>query len=208
MSHEIRGYLNNIIVFLRMHRAVADGVTPLGSRHLNALSKALAPLHGLSYISPSLVQLATRKVYPHRIVITAPECERSLQWGSSVEAVREMLAEVTVEDIIEEVLEAVEVPLWAHVDLTQLILCRYNFACCNMTGFILCIGYASSGTTLVKTWLNQSNNDLRHFVKENSCSPKEFGEVIPKGNAKEQDWDIWIAFGGVDRSVHAPLPFL
>ena len=71
----------------------------------------LAPLHGLDYISPSMVALAARKIYPHLIVITAPENERSIQWGSSLEAVKAVLEGVTVEDVIEEVLESVEVPL-------------------------------------------------------------------------------------------------
>jgi len=71
----------------------------------------LAPLHDLDYISPSLVALAARKIYPHRIVITAPEDERSMQWGSSLEAVKAVLEGVTVEDVVEEVLQSVEVPL-------------------------------------------------------------------------------------------------
>jgi hypothetical protein len=71
----------------------------------------LAPLHDLDYISPSLVALAARKIYPHRIVITAPEDERSMQWGSSLEAVKAVLDGVTEEDVIEEVLQSVEVPL-------------------------------------------------------------------------------------------------
>ena len=74
-------------------------------------SSVLAPLHGLDYVSPSLVALAARKVYPHRIIITAPEDERSMQWGSSLEAVKAVLLGVTVEDVIEEVIQSVEVPL-------------------------------------------------------------------------------------------------
>lgn len=73
--------------------------------------RALAVLHGLNYITPSLVDLAVRKIYTHRIVITDPEHERSLQWGSSLDAVKEVLYGLTVDDIIEEVLEAVETPL-------------------------------------------------------------------------------------------------
>lgn len=34
-----------------------------------------------------------------------------MQWGSSVEAVRAVLDGVTVDDVIEEVLQSVEVPL-------------------------------------------------------------------------------------------------
>ena len=40
-----------------------------------------------------------------------PENERSMQWGSSVEAVRTVLDGITVDDVIEEVLQTVEVPL-------------------------------------------------------------------------------------------------
>ncbi|KAF2196957.1 hypothetical protein GQ43DRAFT_425567 [Delitschia confertaspora ATCC 74209] len=111
MSSEVRAYLHNIVVFMRLHRAVAGGISPLATRHLTILSQALAPLHGLSYVSPPLVDLATRKIYPHRIVITTAENERSMQWGSSLEAVRAILEGVTPEDVIEEVLQSVETPL-------------------------------------------------------------------------------------------------
>jgi hypothetical protein len=59
----------------------------------------------------SLVALATRKIYPHRIRLAMPENERSIQWGSSVEAVRTVLDGITADDVIEEVLQTVEVPL-------------------------------------------------------------------------------------------------
>lgn len=62
-------------------------------------------------MTPSLVALAARKIYPHRIVLTTPENERSLQWGSDIEAVRQMLDGVVVEDVIDDVLAQVEVPL-------------------------------------------------------------------------------------------------
>lgn len=111
ISSEVRAYLHNIVVFMRLHRAVAGGISAMATRHFNTLAHALAPLHGLDYISPSMVALAARKIYPHRIVVTRPENERSMQWGSSLEAVKAVLEGVTVEDVIEEVLESVEVPL-------------------------------------------------------------------------------------------------
>ncbi|KAL6703554.1 hypothetical protein ACN47E_009579 [Coniothyrium glycines] len=111
ISSEVRAYLHNIVVFLRLHRAVGGGISALATRHFNILAHTLAPLHGLSFISPSLVALAARKVYPHRISITSPENERSMQWGSSLEAVKAVLEGVTVDDVIEEVLQSVEAPL-------------------------------------------------------------------------------------------------
>jgi len=85
--------------------------TPFSPYKYTNSSRALAPLHGLLYISPSLVALAARKIYPHRIVITSPENERSMQWGSSLEAVKAVLEGVTAEDVVDEVLQSVEVPL-------------------------------------------------------------------------------------------------
>ncbi|KAF1357429.1 hypothetical protein EJ07DRAFT_129072 [Lizonia empirigonia] len=111
ISSEVRAYLQNIVVFMRLHRAVAGGISAMATRHFNTLAYALAPLHGLDYISPSMVALAARKIYPHRIIITAPENERSLQWGSSLEAVKAVLAGVTADEVVEEVLQSVEVPL-------------------------------------------------------------------------------------------------
>ena len=73
--------------------------------------RCLAPLHGLDYVTPSLVALAARKVYPHRLKIVEPEMERSMQWGSELEAVREVLEGVTPEMVIDEVLRVVPAPL-------------------------------------------------------------------------------------------------
>ncbi|KAK8170409.1 hypothetical protein BC567DRAFT_164306 [Phyllosticta citribraziliensis] len=111
LSSEVRAYLQNIVVFMRLHRAVAGGVSPQATRHFDLLVRALAPLHGLDFVTPSLVALAARKIYPHRIILTTPENERSLQWGSDIEAVRQVLEGVVVEDVIDDVLSQVEVPL-------------------------------------------------------------------------------------------------
>lgn len=64
-------------------------------------------------MTPPLVALAARKIYAHRIHITAPEKERSMQYGSDLEAVRQLLDGVTAEDVIEDILGSTgpEVPL-------------------------------------------------------------------------------------------------
>lgn len=111
LTAEVAAYLHNIVVFMRLNRYVGGGASASATRHFRRVSKALAPLHGLTYVSPSLVALAARKVYPHRLVLATPTTERSLQWGSDVEAVREMLKDVSVADAIEDVLSSVETPL-------------------------------------------------------------------------------------------------
>ncbi|MCJ1341944.1 hypothetical protein MMC31_000122 [Peltigera leucophlebia] len=111
VAAEVNSYLHSIISFLRLHRAVGGGITPRATRHLNLLVKCLAPLHKLDFVTPSLVTLAVRKIYPHRIEITSPENERSMQYGSDLSAVATMLDGMTAEQVVEEVLVAVEAPL-------------------------------------------------------------------------------------------------
>jgi hypothetical protein len=71
----------------------------------------LAPLHGLDFVTPSLIALATSKVFSHRITITSPERERSMQFGSNIEAVKQVLNGLTPELVIATVLAKVDCPL-------------------------------------------------------------------------------------------------
>ena len=99
------------MTFLRLHRAVDGGISPRATQHFDILVRSLAPLHGLDFVTPSLVSLAARKIYGHRIIICAPERERSMQYGSDLTAISVLLEDMTAADVVEEVLAAVEVPL-------------------------------------------------------------------------------------------------
>lgn len=111
MTAEIAQYLHNVVVFMRNSRYVKAGVTATATRQLRILAMALAPLHGLDYVPPSLIALAARKIYPHRLVLANSENERSLLWGSDPRAIKQLLEGVTVEDVIEDVLASVDTPL-------------------------------------------------------------------------------------------------
>jgi hypothetical protein len=63
------------------------------------------------YVTPALVALAARKIYLHRIRIAPAERERSMQWGSDASAVRELLAGIGPEEVLEQVLGQVGVPV-------------------------------------------------------------------------------------------------
>ncbi|KAI1422135.1 hypothetical protein F5Y12DRAFT_645680 [Xylaria sp. FL1777] len=109
---EVQRYQMNIIAFLRFHRAVTPGsVPPAATTHFRTLIRSLAALHGLDFVTPELVQLAARKIYAHRIVIVPAERERSMQWGSDLAAVKALLEDVQPEDVVEDVLGMVDVPL-------------------------------------------------------------------------------------------------
>ncbi|KAL9138407.1 MAG: hypothetical protein Q9175_000390 [Cornicularia normoerica] len=127
LSAEIKAYQQNIISFLRLHRAVGSGVSPRATQHLNILIKYgvsttadssyadiyrhLAVIHGQKYVSPSLVALAIRKIYPHRVTILGPEAERSIQYGSDLKAVSAVLEGYDPSQVIEEVLASVDIPI-------------------------------------------------------------------------------------------------
>lgn len=111
VTAEIKAYLQNIVTFLRLHRAVGGGISPRATQHFDILVRSLAPLHGLDFVTPSLVSLAARKIYGHRISICAPENERSMQYGSDLTAISVLLEDMTAADVVEEVLAAVEEPL-------------------------------------------------------------------------------------------------
>lgn len=124
-SAEVVRYIQDIVVFLRLSRAVGGGVSAkanfqlarfaesvealsysfLSSASLTQFDRFLAPLHGIDYLTPSIVALAARKVFRHRIVVTAPGQDRSLQYGSDMVAVSHALADVTPDSILDGVLE-------------------------------------------------------------------------------------------------------
>ncbi|KLJ06761.1 hypothetical protein EMPG_17755 [Blastomyces silverae] len=111
LSADVINYLQNIIIFLRMNRGVAGGMTAASTRHFQLLTRCLAPLQRVDYVFPSLVALAARRVYRHRIYVAEPANDRSLMYGSSLKAVDLVLAGASPEMIIEEVLADVEAPL-------------------------------------------------------------------------------------------------
>jgi len=111
LDSDVRAYTHDLIIFLRTNRFVAGGVSVQATQHFLLLSRVLAPLHSLKFVTPSLVALAMRKVYPHRLQLVSPEREKSVQWGSEIEAVREVMNGLTVEDVIGMVLQSVATPL-------------------------------------------------------------------------------------------------
>ncbi|KAJ5356595.1 hypothetical protein N7517_011204 [Penicillium concentricum] len=110
MSAEVVRYIQDIVVFLRLSRAVASGVSANANIQFSRFAQLLAPLHGIDYMTPSIVALAARKVFRHRITVTAPGEDRSLQYGSNLHAVSHVLADVTPDSILDGVL-ALEPPL-------------------------------------------------------------------------------------------------
>lgn len=74
------------------------------------LSRYLAPFHGIDYVTPALVALAAKKIYPHRIVIASPSRERSTLYGTDVATAGDLLRDLDPHKVIQEVLDTVDCP--------------------------------------------------------------------------------------------------
>ncbi|KAJ5757524.1 uncharacterized protein N7511_006218 [Penicillium nucicola] len=109
-SAEVVRYIQDIVVFLRLSRAVAGGISAKANIQFTRFAQLLAPLHGIDYLTPSIVALAAKKIFRHRIIVTAPGQDRSLQYGSNLHAVSQVLTDVTPDSILDGVL-ALEPPL-------------------------------------------------------------------------------------------------
>ena len=127
ITPEIRRYLQDVVVFLRMERGVDGGVSPYATTLFVALAKSvsvlqelllssnvacryLAPFHGIDYVTPSLVALAAKKVYPHRIIIALPSRERSTQYGTDLSTAFDLVNDLDAEKVIQNVLDRVDCP--------------------------------------------------------------------------------------------------
>lgn len=74
-------------------------------------SSILAPLQRANFAFPALAPVAARAVYRHRLVLATPREDRSLMYGSSLQAAEMVLTGATVEGVLEDVLGSVEVPV-------------------------------------------------------------------------------------------------
>lgn len=127
VTAEVAQYVHNVVVFLRLHRAVAGGISARSGNDLLELAKCvskilailfaadgsrcLTPLHGIDYLTPSIVALAAKKVFRHRLRIAGPEDDRSIQYGSDKKVIAQILKGIDSDSVIEHVLSEVEPPL-------------------------------------------------------------------------------------------------
>lgn len=70
----------------------------------------LAPFHGIDYVTPSLVALAAKKIYLHRIIIATPSRERSTLYGTDIASARDLVSGLDPDQVIQNVLDTVECP--------------------------------------------------------------------------------------------------
>lgn len=115
ISTEIKRYMHDLVIFLRMHRAIESGcVTARSTKEFEVLVKLLAVIHGKDFVTPAMVSLAMFKLFNHRLRVIGKEKadrERSVGYGSDVTAVGRYLEGVNEEMVVEDVVDSVRAPL-------------------------------------------------------------------------------------------------
>ncbi|KIW64484.1 hypothetical protein PV04_09413 [Phialophora macrospora] len=111
ITPEIRRYLQDVVAFLRMERGVDGGISPYATTLFLALAKCLAPFHGIDFVTPSLVALAAKKIYPHRIIMATPSRERSTQYGTDLASACDLLNDLDPDKVIQNVLDTIDCPI-------------------------------------------------------------------------------------------------
>ena len=95
ITDELVGYCVNIVNETRENQAIALGASPRATLALISASQAKAMLEGRDYVIPDDIRYAGVYVLPHRMTVT-PEAR---------------LKKLTVEKVLEGILESVKVPM-------------------------------------------------------------------------------------------------
>ncbi len=70
ISENVLEYIHDIIIETRNEEHLALGASPRAGEHLLYASKATALINGRDYVIPDDVKSATKKVIPHRLILT------------------------------------------------------------------------------------------------------------------------------------------
>jgi MoxR-like ATPase len=94
VDKSILKYIRDIIVETRNREELVLGASPRAGEHMLYASKAYSVIHGRGYVIPDYVKTIAPKILNHRLILTI---------DSELEG-------ISVNNVIDEVLEKVEVP--------------------------------------------------------------------------------------------------
>ncbi|GMM38290.1 hypothetical protein DASC09_056290 [Saccharomycopsis crataegensis] len=108
---EIKRYILDIMIFIRNHRIVTDGIPTRFIWEFELLVRCLAIVNNYEYVIPVIVKLAARKFFPLKINICNYEDEPTLNWGSDLLMVKMMMNKWNADLVVEDVLNKVQAPI-------------------------------------------------------------------------------------------------
>ncbi|ODV59137.1 Mtc2p ASCRUDRAFT_77235 [Ascoidea rubescens DSM 1968] len=112
MISEIKRYIFDIIIFTRNHRVVNGGIPTRVIAQFETMVKSLCIYYNYSFVIPSIVKLAARKLLPLKIhLLSDINHEPTLQYGSDSILLQSMLEKWDVDKVIQDVLRNVQTPI-------------------------------------------------------------------------------------------------
>jgi len=90
VSKEILEYIRNIVIKTRSIEDLALGASPRAGEHMLYASKAMALIEGRDYVIPDDVKKISRKVLPHRLLLTV---DAELEDIRTIDIVNQILEE-------------------------------------------------------------------------------------------------------------------
>lgn len=112
MTLEIKRYINDILIFIRNHRMISNGLPIFLKYEFEIVVRAVAVLNGISYVTPSIVKWSSERFFPlHLDLITDTEMEPSLNWGSDRRLVKTFINLWDRDLVVKNVLRSVKPPL-------------------------------------------------------------------------------------------------
>lgn len=108
---DIRLYMQDIVLFINVHRLVYGGVPPQATRDFEQLVRILCVFGNLKYATPQIVATAARLILPLKIVLIEPEDEPTLCYGGDIDVVRRWLKNWDSDLVVETVIDRLSAPL-------------------------------------------------------------------------------------------------
>lgn len=108
---EIRRYIHDILIFVRNHRMVTQGIPTRFVKDIGLMVRCIGYINGYQYITPYLVKIASRKIFPIKINLVNYDREMSLNWGSDIALTKAFVEKWDADLVLENVLSTVKPPL-------------------------------------------------------------------------------------------------
>lgn len=111
ISPDVSRYMQDIIVFVRTHRFVKKGVSPLVIRDLETLVKTVSLFRNMSSATPSVVGLAAKLLLPLKIELCDPGDDIGLEYGGDLDIVTAYMNNWDTTVLVDTVLDSLPAPV-------------------------------------------------------------------------------------------------
>ncbi|GME67988.1 unnamed protein product [Ambrosiozyma monospora] len=112
LIRDIKSYIYDIVIFGRLHRMVSGGIPTFLIESMHLFLKVYAAVNNYDYVIPEMVKVAAKKLLPlHINILSDPNDEPTLLYGSDVRLVRQVINKWNEELVVEDIVNKVQPPV-------------------------------------------------------------------------------------------------